>query len=338
MKKLLCGISFVLIIVLGSMGCSSKTESVEVLNKYFDNLKNNKLEQNYDYLSSGSQNIWSKEKYNKWESMHLEAFTLKDVRIEKSNEYSDKDLDGETYKNIVEYNITEIEHDNFNNKDVNSNYVLYAVNENQKWKIYRGKEEPDEKISEVSFVLASMYFRGRGGKNIDLEKSKNILNEAIKADSGYTANYNLLSYVYIGLKKYDDAIDIEQQYLSKVKNETEKADGYNALGQAYKGKKDYIKAKESYIEAIKANPDYGVSYNLLGYTYLEMQSYDDAINIVQQYLTKAKDNQEKAEGYNVLGLAYEGKNDNIKAKDCYNKAIEADPNNKDAKINLKKLA
>jgi len=60
-------------------------------------------------------------------------------KIEKINEYKNKDLDHISYQDVVEYNVAESYHNNFSGKDENSNHVIYAVNENNQWKIYRGK-------------------------------------------------------------------------------------------------------------------------------------------------------------------------------------------------------
>ena len=254
MKKLFFLISFVLIFIIGLTGCSSKIESSELVNKYYDNIKSNNIDENYDYLSSASKSIWTKENYKEWESISLEVSIYKDVKIEKTNEYKDKDLDGIQYKNIVEYNITEICHDNYHDKDANSNFVIYAVNENNQWKIYRGKEDPKEKISQAKCNLASMYFTGKG-ENKDINKSQDILNESIEENPDYCNSYYLLGIMYGYLQRYDEAIDIIQQNIDKAKSNEDKSNQYYTLGLSYEGKKDYIKAKEYYTQSIEANPD-----------------------------------------------------------------------------------
>jgi len=254
MKKSFFLISFALIFIIGLIGCSSKIESPELVNKYFDNIKSSNFDENYDNLSSASKNIWTKENFKELEDINEEVFTFKDVKIEKTNEYKDKELDGIQYKNIVEYNITEFDHDNYNDKDVNSNYVMHAVNENNQWKIYRGEEDPKEKIAKAKCNLASMYFAGKG-KSKDSNKTQNILNESIEENPNYGRSYYLLGFMYIDLKRYDEAIDIVQQYIDKAKNNEEKSDGYDVLGVAYAGKEDYVKAKVYYTQSIKANPN-----------------------------------------------------------------------------------
>jgi len=262
MKKLSFLISFVLIFIIGLTGCSSKIESLELVNKYFYNIKSSNFDENYDYLSSASKSIWTKENYKEWESISLEVSIYKDVKIEKTNEYKDKDLDGIQYKNIVEYNITEICHDNYHDKDANSNFVIYAVNENNQWKIYRGQEDPKEKIAKVKDNLAAMYFTGKG-ENKDINKAQDILNESIEENPDYSNSYYLLGVMYTNLQRYDVAIDTVQQNIDKAKSNEEKSNQYYILGFAYEGKKDYIKAKEYYTQSIEANTNNEVAKTAL---------------------------------------------------------------------------
>lgn len=270
MKREFVFVFFVLVLAVGLIGCSSKEEPLEVLNKYYDNIKSNNLDENYDYLSSASQNIWTKEKYKNWESICKETCTIKDVKIEKANEYKDKELDGIKYQNVIEYNITEFDHDNYNDKDINSNHVVNVVNENGQWKIYRGEEEPEKEISGAKFILASMYFYGKG-KNKDLDKTKNILNESIQENPKYSESHFLLGYMYIELQKYDEAIEILQQYIDIGKSNEEKSEGYVILGLAYIKKNNFCKAKECYTQAIEVNPSNEIAKDTLAKINLESE-------------------------------------------------------------------
>lgn len=254
MKKLIFLISFVLIFTIGLTGCSQKKGPLELVNKYYDNIKDHNSDENYGYLSSASKNIWTKENFKEWQSMQQEVFPSKDVKIEKTNEYKDKELDGIKYKNVVEYNITEFYHDNYHDQDANSNRVIYAVNENNQWEIYRGKEDSKEKISKEKCNLALMYFTGKG-KNQDINKAQDILNKSIQENPDYFNSYYVLTSTYNYLKRYDEAIDMAQQNIDKAKSNDEKSNQYYILGFAYGGKKDYKKAKEYYTQSIEANPN-----------------------------------------------------------------------------------
>jgi len=200
MEKLFFLLSFVLIFIIGLTGCYHNEEPLELVNKYFNNIKSNNFDENYEYLSSESKNTWTKENYKEWESIEEKVFTYKEVKIEKANEYKGKELDFIKYKDVIEYNITDFCHDNYHDKDANSNFVIYAVNENNQWKIYRGKEEPKDMIAQVKCDLAAMYFTGKG-ENRDTDKAQDILNKSIQENPDYSNSYYFLGYMYTNLQR-----------------------------------------------------------------------------------------------------------------------------------------
>ena len=259
MKKLKNKFILLLLIVVVSfavnfMGCSKNDESLKVLNEYYNNIKSNNFDSSYEYLSSASKNIWTKEKYKEWESISMEVLQFKEVKIKKSNESKDKELDGIKYEDVVEYSTTETHHDNYNNKDINSDYTIYIVKENGEWKICRKKEDPKENIAVVKAELAVMYVNGKG-KNKDLGQAEDILEKSIEENPDYSSSYYLLGLIYDEVQRYDDAINCEQQCVDKSKNEKDKSNGYCVLGETYENKKGSSSAKEYYEKALEANPD-----------------------------------------------------------------------------------
>jgi len=241
-------------LLINFIGCSKRDESLQAINKYYDNIKSKKHDINYENLASYSQNIWTKEEYQAWEDLVDQVYMLKFVKIKKANEFNNKELDGTEYENVVEYNITETNHNNTNDKDEESNSIRYVVKENGEWRIYREKEDPKERIASTASILASMYALGRG-KNQDLPEAISILNDSIRVNSDYSSSYYLLGLAYIKLGKYDDAIRSEQQCIDKSKNAEEKSWGYYGLAETYEWEKDYSSAKEYYQKAFEENPN-----------------------------------------------------------------------------------
>lgn len=241
-----------LILVIGLAECSSKKESLAVVNKYFDNIKSDNFSENYDYLSNESKKDWTKENYDEFERMKLEAYPVTEVKVEKNNEYKDKEIDGIKYQEVVEYNVTEFYHDKYNDNDANSNYVMDVVNENSEWKIYLGEKNVEEKISQAKYNVAIMYFTGKG-ENEDADKAQDIVNESIKENPEYSNSYYLLGCMYNYLGRYDEVISIGEQNIDKAKTDEEKSNQYYMIGKAYEGKKDYTKAKDCYTQSLEAN-------------------------------------------------------------------------------------
>jgi len=72
----------------------------------------------------------------------------------------------------------------------------------------------------------------------------------------------------------------------------------------------------------------------LGKFYFFNEKYDEAIRVLQK---SVKFDPSLAETYYNLGLIYEAKNENIKAKEMHLKALEADPKFKCAQERVNRL-
>ncbi|MBI6875168.1 tetratricopeptide repeat protein [Clostridium aciditolerans] len=264
MKKVLISI-FIGIFTFMLVGCAPKGDPSQVMKDYYQNIKDGNIEGAYDKLSEASKKNFSKEDFIKWQSVSKETSQLKDFKVEKSNEYKDKELDGLKFKNVVEFNITEKLQDLFENKENSSNYKRNVVNDNGTWKVYRGKENGKEKVADALNNLAIMYLQGKG-KTKDLNQAAILLNEALKYDKECTNAYFSLGVVYSDLGRYDESINLINTFISKEKDNNRKSLGYNALGNNYLGKNDKNKAKEFYNKALELDPNNQYAKTNLQYT------------------------------------------------------------------------
>ncbi|WP_315081232.1 tetratricopeptide repeat protein [uncultured Clostridium sp.] len=249
-----------ILLVVGSVlliGCAPKGEPSEVLNSFYECIKNNDSENSYELLSTKNKEDIEKDDFIKWENYHMETCVLKDAKVEKVKEYKEKELDGEKYKNVVEFNVKQNLHDNYNNKDLTEEYTRYVVNDNNEWKVYKEKTDIKRDIAESMTNLAGMYYDG-AGKNKDINQAATLLNEAINISKDVPQSYYLLGTSLTQLERYDEAIENIQIFLNKDIDNSEKSNAYNVLGVNYQGKKDYSKAVECYNKAIEmdANNQY----------------------------------------------------------------------------------
>ncbi|APM37369.1 tetratricopeptide repeat protein [Clostridium kluyveri] len=252
LKKLLSKLAIMSIVILsvGFVGCAPKGDPAQVLNSYYDNIKNGDAEAAYDTLAEASKKNFQKEDFIKWIKTQSETYTFKGAKVDKGNEYKNKKLDNVTYENAVEFNVADSSHDNYNNKDTSVNYKRYVVNDNGEWKVYREKENGKDVLTDSMNDLAWMYIEGKG-KDKDLNQGATILNEAIKISPSYNESYYALSYVYSHLERYDESISAANKYIENTKTNEEKSNAYNILGLGYEGKKDYENAKKYFNQAIQ---------------------------------------------------------------------------------------
>ncbi|MCH4199281.1 MAG: tetratricopeptide repeat protein [Clostridium tyrobutyricum] len=254
MLKKITAIVSILLISIAFVGCAPKGDPSQVLNNYYDSIKNGDAEGAYNTLASTSQKNFKKDDFTNWINTQNEYSTLKSVKVTKNKDYKSKELDGIVYKNAAEFNVTENTHDNYENKDTPINYKRYVVNDNGQWKVYREKENGKDVLSESIIDLASMYSDGKG-KEKDPNKAASILNESVKTNPNYNGTYYALASVYCNLQRYDESINAANKYLNKDKSNEDKSDTYNILGIDYKGKEDYENAKKYFNQSIQLNPN-----------------------------------------------------------------------------------
>src|SRR4029077_9582874 len=103
------------------------------------------------------------------------------------------------------------------------------------------------------------------------------------------------------------------------------------LAYAYMYDDNYVKAAEQASIAIGISTTDAAAYFVLGAADYSLGKYDDAI----KYLTIATDKGLNDEGtWNYLGGAYSSTNDFEKARDCFEKALRANPQSVYASKNL----
>lgn len=249
-NKFLLMASFLSLFAIFLFGCAPKGDPSQVLNNYYENIKDGNDEGAYEILCQKSKESFPKEDFLKWQEIQKNISKLKQVKISKNNELTNQEIDGIKFKNIIEFNVSEKSEDTSNNKEEIINYKRYVVNDNGSWKVYRGKENPKDNIAVALHRLALTYM---DGKKLDLNQAATILNEAIKENKEYIPIYYSLANTYARIQRYDDAINNINIYLSKEKDIKSQSDAYNVLGASYEGKGQFDKSKQCYLKAIKLN-------------------------------------------------------------------------------------
>lgn len=99
--------------------------------------------------------------------------------------------------------------------------------------------------------------------------------------------------------------------------------------------KNYNESLTYLNKAIEYDRTNAAAYYCLAYVYIEKKENSDCLeNAIKCVENAGDDNVTKSNGYNIMGNAYWNMGDTKKAKECYKKALEANPNNQYAKENL----
>ena len=143
-----------------------------------------------------------------------------------------------------------------------------------------------------------------------------------------------LAVSYYNLKQLDQAIDAYQKLLeTKPANE---AVIHNNMANVYRDKDpaDYTSAETQYKKAIELNPTLIVAYTNLSLMLRDRENKPaDAITVLEDGLAK---NANSIDIMDTLANSYKMANQEDKANALYNKILELDPNNANAKKALGK--
>ena len=186
----------------------------------------------------------------------------------------------------------------------------------------------------------------------EYEKAIAQCQKALSVESDFLNAYYSLGMIFSELGQYEDAV---QQYQNVVRLVPERADVHQYLGRAYYHLGHYEQAIGHYRKAISLKSDYADAHYNLGAVFLSLRQYERAIESYQNamrfnsdiqahfylgvayynlkqyktaigYLENAISlNGRKTDAYHILGSACLQLNQIQKARDCFRKVLELQP-------------
>jgi tetratricopeptide (TPR) repeat protein len=201
------------------------------------------------------------------------------------------------------------------------------------------------------------FLRGRKDwVEFHYDDARRFLEKAIELDSTFVSAYYMLQYTYKNLRNYKardevlkkaklfsakatekERLYIEHAYASDIEGNSEKSFrilkqlttkypkekmAHMILAGYYKDKKLFYKAIEEINKVLELDPNYGMSFNELGYIYTEMGDYNRAMEYFKRYAAASPGD---ANPFDSMGDLYfrMGMLDEAFAK--YKQAIEFEP-------------
>jgi tetratricopeptide (TPR) repeat protein len=199
--------------------------------------------------------------------------------------------------------------------------------------------DPKKILSNDYEYLGKLYSRIPG------KDSLAVLNiaKAIETDPNKVELLKEAGMIYNKLKRFDQAIEYFEKYIS-VAPKVQLVD-YQLLGLASYYGKQYPKADSAFAKILELKPDYVDGYYWRGAIAAQIDptfKTPVAKDFYEKYLSLAEPTPDKYKKnlitvYNNMGYIYIQADNNAKAKEYYNKALELDPENKNAKEMLKQM-
>ncbi len=241
------------IVVLGTQGCAPKGNPEEVINKYFQSVKDSKYTDAYDLLTDKTKESLSLKDFKLWQEQTKEIVEFLDFKSKKVESGKDIALNGITYPHYVMFDVEEINKEYYLGQEQTDVARHYVVADNGNWRLFRN---PDIKqaLANNYMSLGAMYIDGRG-KEQDVKKAAENFGKALETDPELIDAHYSLGVTYMIMGKYDDSIREVTMYLEKSKDNEGKSEALNVIGLAYKSKGEFIKAKEAFEQSIAFNPE-----------------------------------------------------------------------------------
>ncbi|MFC1562219.1 glycosyltransferase [candidate division KSB1 bacterium] len=177
------------------------------------------------------------------------------------------------------------------------------------------------------YQLSLIYLRRR-----QYEKSEKYALRALEKNESYLDPILNLCWCYYLQKDYDGAIPYLERFLEcrehQLKNEefnllivSKLGSDYEVfyiLGEIFRERGDFEKAKEHYLNSVKSNPLYWNVYNSLGKIYMKEGSYPEAVDAFENAIKYGYLNAEKYGTTGAPNEVYRG------AIESYREAVEKD--------------
>ena len=191
-------------------------------------------------------------------------------------------------------------------------------------------ENLDARYGLFDYYLQAPPIAG-GGK----EKAKKEAEQIIKIDP--VGGHLSLAQLYESEKNYTEA---EKEFIEAAEIDPQNTNVYLNLGYFYQRVKEYDKAREAFLKVLDIDDDNMAACYQLGRTAIFSGKYlEEAIGYFKKYLENKPSQNDPSWSYAHwrLGMVYEKLNNREKAIEEYKKAIELDPENKDAKKALERI-
>lgn len=243
-----------LLTILLMVGCAPKGNPKDILDAYLQHMMDSNFDAAYESLAEANKKSFTKDEFVEWGKLTNETVEFKEYKTSQVKEEKNVTLEGNQYKNVVEFSITEKDLSHYSGKEETETYTRYVVNDNGEWKVYRDGENINYRMSDLYDRIGWMYVEGKG-KDKDLNKAAMSFKKAIEYDKTYTLAYYDLAYVYSDLGRYDEAMENLNVFINMAETDEEKSDGYNIMGTIYMDNYQYEDAIEAFNKALDLNPN-----------------------------------------------------------------------------------
>ncbi len=227
--------------------------------------------------------------------------------------------------------------------------------------IYRGLGEPDKSLEHSKFVVDNISVSDLDHRHVRLmamdqmgcayigmdkfEEAESVFNEALTLRDDYLDPMFNMGFMFMRQRRYEDAERIFKQYLNArddyrpenewmgliLNNLSSQFAVYYALGFIEFLRNDIDKALELFLKSYELTENFEFLHHLIARCYREKGMFDKSLEHCEKAI---ETNNEDIEIRMIQGESYLNLNNAEKARECFNRALELDPENESARLGL----
>jgi tetratricopeptide (TPR) repeat protein len=168
----------------------------------------------------------------------------------------------------------------------------------------------------------------------DAPKALEYYKKSVEFKPLFWQGYHGIASIYIFQRKYDEA----EKYIQKsISINPDFAGSYHNLGIIYVARNQPDKAMQYYKRALELDPTFFYSHYSLGRLYYNKGDYNNAKLHLETAAKQQPQQQQNPDIYVYLARTYKVMNNNTKAKEMAQRALEISPDNAEAQTLLKSL-
>lgn len=184
---------------------------------------------------------------------------------------------------------------------------------------------------EAEPVIAMNEAGTRLAKAGEMQKAEEVFLKAIELNPYYPKSYHNLGILQAAQQRTNEAIKNLEKL---IELEPDIAEHYCNLGIVYYIEGTYYESELFFSKALEIESDHPDTLFNLGKLLFNLERTDEAISLIERFHKMEISN---TEAMFILGMCFQKKNDKESAQSYWEKALDVDPDHREARNMLKKL-
>ena len=254
LKKLILSL-LCFLVALVMLGCGKPSgDPKAVLQKYYTAIETGDALAAYECLTEKIKaNVNKDDLVNRLKVQRIFS-TYKGYSLGTATDQGEKELNGQKYKNVFSFTVSEKIVRHGQDKETFGNYVTYVVNDNGNWRVHSPIYDDPKKVFSNTYANLGWYYL-QESKDYNLVEAIAALKKAVQYnDNNFSAHWGL-ARAFSQAKRFTEAIVEAKKAIEIAEDNKAKGTAYVELGVIFANTNNYYESAIAFQEAIKVDPE-----------------------------------------------------------------------------------